>query len=145
MSDELHSTVTDEVFEPDELLKSFLSVYPEFSGIITNEEEQSKVMSIVKQLKCLYPEFENLDTCVNLYPFFMLLAHYIVYLGYSKSLGIYAQNGLVASSSIDGVSVSYQSSPYSRGDELTYFLGLTPYGMQYLAWLARRAGLRLVN
>ena len=74
----------------------------------------------------------------------MLLAHYLVMRGFTQEIGIFSQNGQVSSSSIDGVSVSYQSSPYSS-DELTYFLSLTPYGMAYLAWLRRQAGLRIIN
>ena len=91
-----------------------------------------------------YPEFLDLDKCYDKQPFFMLLAHYLVMRGFTQEIGIFSQNGQVSSSSIDGVSVSYQSSPYSS-DELTYFLSLTPYGMAYLAWLRRQAGLRIIN
>ena len=127
-----------------ELLQSFLIIYPEFSEIFKDENSVNRVLAIVEQLKCLYPEFNDLDKCYNKQPFFMLLAHYIVMSGLSNEIGIFAQNGLVASSSIDGVSVSYQGSPYTS-DELTYFLSLTPYGMAYLAWLRRQAGLRIIN
>lgn len=127
-----------------ELLQSFLIIYPEFSEIFKDENSVNRVLAIVEQLKCLYPEFNDLDKCYNKQPFFMLLAHYIVMSGLSNEIGIFAQNGLVSSSSIDGVSVSYQGSPYSS-DELTYFLSLTPYGMAYLAWLRRQAGLRIIN
>ena len=110
------------------------------------QEQIDNFIAIIDQVRCLYPEFMDLKKCQNKYPFLMLIAHYAVMAGLTKSIGIYAQNGLVASSSIDGVSVSYQSSPYStKGDELTYYLSLTPYGLQYLAWLARQAGLKIVN
>lgn len=127
-----------------ELLQNFLIIYPEFSEIFKDENSINRVLAIVEQLKCLYPEFSDLEKCYNKQPFFMLLAHYIVMSGLSNEIGIFAQNGLVASSSIDGVSVSYQGSPYTS-DELTYFLSLTPYGMAYLAWLRRQAGLRIIN
>lgn len=146
----LNQEVTEpEVTEPEpiilpELLQSFLIIYPEFSEIFKDENSVNRVLAIVEQIKCLYPEFNDLDKCYNKQPFFMLLAHYIVMSGLSNEIGIFAQNGLVASSSIDGVSVSYQGSPYSS-DELTYFLSLTPYGMAYLAWLRRQAGLRIIN
>lgn len=134
---------------PDEYVEIFealLTIYPEFKPILETQEQIDNFIAIINQVRCLYPEFRSLNTCQDRYPFLMLIAHYAVMAGLTKSIGIFAQNGLVASSSIDGVSVSYQSSPYStKGDELTYYLSLTPYGLQYLAWLARQAGLRIVN
>ena len=129
-----------------EIIEALLVIYPEFKPILETQEQVDNFLAIINQVRCLYPEFSDLKKCQNKYPFLMLIAHYAVMAGLTKSIGIYAQNGLVASSSIDGVSVSYQSSPYSpKGDELTYYLSLTPYGLQYLAWLARQAGLKIVN
>lgn len=129
-----------------EIIEALLTIYPEFKPILETQEQIDNFIAIINQVRCLYPEFNNLKICQNKYPLLMLIAHYAVMAGLTKSIGIYAQNGLVASSSIDGVSVSYQSSPYStKGDELTYYLSLTPYGLQYLAWLARQAGLKIVN
>lgn len=129
-----------------EIIDALLVIYPEFKPILETQEQINNFIAIINQVRCLYPEFNDLKKCQNKYPFLMLIAHYAVMAGLTKSIGIYAQNGLVASSSIDGVSVSYQSSPYStKGDELTYYLSLTPYGLQYLAWLARQAGLKIVN
>jgi hypothetical protein len=129
-----------------EIIEALLTIYPEFKPILETQEQINNFIAIIDQVRCLYPEFNDLKKCQNKYPFLMLIAHYAVMAGLTKSIGIYAQNGLVASSSIDGVSVSYQSSPYStKGDELTYYLSLTPYGLQYLAWLARQAGLKIVN
>ena len=129
-----------------EIVEALLVIYPEFKPILETQEQIDNFIAIINQVRCLYPEFRSLNTCQDRYPFLMLIAHYAVMAGLTKSIGIYAQNGLVASSSIDGVSVSYQSSPYStKGDELTYYLSLTPYGLQYLAWLARQAGLKIVN
>ena len=134
---------------PDEYVEIFealLTIYPEFKPVLKTQEQIDNFIAIINQVRCLYPEFRSINTCQYRYPFLMLIAHYAVMAGLTKSIGIYAQNGLVASSSIDGVSVSYQSSPYStKGDELTYYLSLTPYGLQYLAWLARQAGLKIVN
>lgn len=129
-----------------EIIEALLTIYPEFKPVLETQEQIDSFIAIIDQVRCLYPEFMDLKKCQNKYPFLMLIAHYAVMAGLTKSIGIYAQNGLVASSSIDGVSVSYQSSPYStKGDELTYYLSLTPYGLQYLAWLARQAGLKIVN
>lgn len=135
--------IAEEYFE---IVSALLVIYPEFKAILETQEQVDNFLAIIDQVRCLYPEFSDLKKCQNKYPFLMLIAHYAVMAGLTKSIGIYAQNGLVASSSIDGVSVSYQSSPYStKGDELTYYLSLTPYGLQYLAWLARQAGLKIVN
>lgn len=132
--------------EYTEIIGALLVIYPEFKPVLETQEQVDSFIAIIDQVRCLYPEFSDLKKCQNKYPFLMLIAHYAVMAGLTKSIGIYAQNGLVASSSIDGVSVSYQSSPYStKGDELTYYLSLTPYGLQYLAWLARQAGLKIVN
>ena len=126
------------------LLQDFLVIYGEFTPIFKDESAVNRVLALIEELKCLYPEFSDLERCMDKHPFYMLLAHYLVMRGFTQELGIFSQNGLVSSSSIDGVSVSYQSSPYSS-DELTYFLSLTPYGIMYLAWLRRQAGLRVIN
>ena len=135
---------TEEALILPKLLQDFLVIYGEFMPIFKDESVVNRVLALIEQLKCLYPEFSVLDKCDDKHPFYMLLAHYLVMRGFTQDLGIFSQNGLVASSSIDGVSVSYQSSPYSS-DELTYFLSLTPYGIAYLAWLRRQAGLRIIN
>ena len=150
MIDELKISIESEADIKQDLelltepLASFVKFYPEFAEIFKDESVVDNALALVEQIKCLYPEFLDLDTCSNKQPFFMLLAHYLVMRGFTQEIGIFSQNGQVSSSSIDGVSVSYQNSPYSS-DELTYFLSLTPYGMAYLAWLIRQAGLRIIN
>lgn len=130
---------------PDEL-RQFLEVYQEFKNAITLQDDVDSFMVVFDKIKCLYPEFRDFTKCKTLFPFYMLVAHYSVMAGLGESIGLLPQKGLTASSSVGDVSVSYQASPYStKGDELTYFLSLTPYGIEYLAWLARQAGLRIVN
>lgn len=100
---------------------------------------------IFKRVTCLYPEFKDAKKCQKV-PLYALVAHYFVYQGFASSIGILSQKGLVASSSVGDVSVSYQASPYAaKGNDFNYFLSLTPYGMEYLAWLQRQAGLSYVN
>lgn len=150
MIDELKISIENEADIKQDLelltepLASFVKFYPEFGEIFKDESVVDNALALVEQIKCLYPEFLDLDKCYDKQPFFMLLAHYLVMRGFTQEIGIFSQNGQVSSSSIDGVSVSYQNSPYSS-DELTYFLSLTPYGMAYLAWLRRQAGLRIIN
>lgn len=101
--------------------------------------------SLFKRVTCLYPEFRDAKKCQKV-PLYALVAHYFVYQGFASSIGILSQKGLVASSSVGDVSVSYQASPYAaKGNDFNYFLSLTPYGMEYLAWLQRQAGLLYVN
>lgn len=101
--------------------------------------------SVFKRVTCLYPEFRDVKKCQKV-PLYALVAHYFVYQGFASSIGILSQKGLVASSSVGDVSVSYQASPYAaKGNDFNYFLSLTPYGMEYLAWLQRQAGLSYVN
>lgn len=127
-------------------LKQFLAVYPEFKSAIKTQDDVNNFLVIFDKVKCLYPEFKDLGKCKDKFPFYMLVAHYLVMGGLSKSIGILPQNGLIANSSVGDVSIAYQASPYStKGDELTYYLSLTPYGMEYLSWLARQSGLRIVN
>lgn len=127
-------------------LNQFLAVYPEFEPAIKTQDDVDKFLVVFDKVKCLYPEFKDLSKCKDKFPFYMLVAHYLVMSGLTKSIGILPQNGLIANSSVGDVSIGYQASPYStKGDELTYYLSLTPYGMEYLAWLARQAGLRIVN
>ena len=150
MIDELKISIENEADIKQDLelltepLADFVKFYPEFAEIFKDESVIDNALALVEQIKCLYPEFLDLDKCYDKQPFFMLLAHYLVMRGFTQEIGIFSQNGQISSSSIDGVSVSYQSSPYSS-DELTYFLSLTPYGMAYLAWLRRQAGLRIIN
>ncbi|HDZ5042715.1 TPA: DUF4054 domain-containing protein [Campylobacter jejuni] len=133
-------------FDYPQILKDFLNSFPEFKPLFKSEDDVNFFLSIVNKVRCLYHEFNDLDKCCNKIPFLLLVAHYLVMSGFSQSIGITASNGLVTSSSVGDVSVSFQTSPYSsKGDEFTYFMSLTPYGMQYLAWLSRQAGLTIVN
>lgn len=137
--------------EPDfwgKLLDEFLAIYPEFEPLFEGEgaeKMKARFKTLFHKISCLYPEFSDLKSCKNKLPYFMLVAHNAVIAGLGTPLGILAQNGLVASSSVGGVSVSYQGSPYANADEFGYFMSLTPYGKEYLAWLARQAGLSYVN
>lgn len=133
-------------FEYPQILKDFLASFPEFKPLFNNQESINFFLTKVEMVKCRFKEYKDLSKCENLYSFFLLVAHFLVMSGFSQSIGINYTNGLVASSSVGDVSVSFQSSPYStKGDEFVYFMSLTPYGMDYLAWLSRQAGLRIVN
>lgn len=139
----------DDDFKLDEVdnedLEFFLSIYPEFKKVFTSQDDVKNFESVFNRVSCLYPEFKNKTQCQKV-PFYALVAHYFVYQGFGSKVGILAQKGLVASSSVGDVSVSYQSSPYAtKGNDSSYFLSLSPYGMEYLAWLQRQAGIVYVN
>ncbi len=131
-----------------DILDKFLTIYPEFKPVCESDEQKARFDSVVAKVQCIYTEFKDLDKCSDLYPFLALTAHYFVVGGNAESIGIVSTQGtgLIASSSIGDVSVSYQASPYStKGDDFTYFLASTRYGQEYLAWLARQTGLNYVN
>lgn len=131
----------------EQIYEKFIKIYPEFKPVLETDEQKELFYAQVEKVKCLYPEFKELDICNCSLPFLALVAHYFVAGGFSAEIGITsAQQGVLASSSVGDISVSYQSSPYAtKGDEFTYFLATTRYGQEYLAWLARQSGLRYVN
>lgn len=133
--------------DKEQICEKFLRIYPEFKPVLETDEQKENFYSQIEKVKCLYPEFKDLNACSCSLPFLALLAHYFVAGGFSAEIGITsAQQGVLASSSVGDISVSYQSSPYAtKGDEFTYFLATTRYGQEYLAWLARQSGLRYVN
>lgn len=126
-------------------LKQFLAVYSEFKPAIKTQDDVNNFLVVFDKVKCL-DEFKDLSKCKDKFLFYMLVAHFSVMGGLTKSIGILPQNGLIANSSIGDVSVGYQASPYStKGNEFTYYLSLTPYGMEYLSWIDRQAGLIIAN
>lgn len=128
-----------------ELLAYFLYVYPEFKSLFKDKESIEYFTMLSDKVISVYFSNKPLKSKADRYPLFMLIAHKLVMSGFSKSIGILSQDGAIASSSVGEVSVSFQATPYSNGDEFTYNLSLTPYGREYLEWLARQAGLRIVN
>ncbi len=137
--------ITDLPNEPSEPTETETPTFEYEEVEVFNEVAFYNWVSVFRRVSCLYPEFKNVKDCKKI-PLFALVAHYFVYQGFASSIGILSQKGLVASSSVGDVSVSYQSSPYAnKGNDFSYFLSLTPYGMEYLAWLQRQAGLLYVN
>lgn len=74
----------------------------------------------------------------------MLVAHFLTMGGYVKDIGIEANAGVISSSSIDGVSVSFQQAPYGK-DNFNYELSLTKYGREYLFYLSTHKGVQYIN
>ena len=115
------------------LYNLFIETYKEFKGI-----ESSEVTNMFQKIGCIYPKYKDLVKTSDLnlcdsYPFFMLTAHYLCIEGKAEVVGINRSNGVVSSSSIDGVSVSYATMPYK--DNFQYFFSQTPYGQEYLAYI----------
>ena len=139
--------------EWDDLVDKFLLIYPEFSPLLNtgNAEKDAQNKAFIKvifeKIRCLYPEFNELEKCKQSLPYLMLVAHYLTMSGRASDLGITGASGVMANSSVGDVSVGYQPAPYSGADtdEFRYWLSLSPYGKEYLAWLARQSGLLYVN
>ena len=139
--------------EWDDLVDKFMLIYPEFVPLLNtgNAEKDAQNKAFIKvifeKIRCLYPEFSELDKCKQSLPYLMLVAHYLTMSGRASDLGITGASGVMANSSVGDVSVGYQPAPYSGADtdEFRYWLSLSPYGKEYLAWLARQSGLLYVN
>lgn len=133
----------EEIIKP-ELLTQFLGVYPEFNPLFVTQEQIDRFEIINDKLQCIYPEFNQLFLCKNKYPYFMILAHYLVMSGEAKSINILPSSGIKSSSAVGNVSVGFQATPYDK-DNFSYWLALSPYGREYLAWLQRQVGMVYVN
>lgn len=115
------------------LISLFIKEYREFN-VLDNET----IKTTIEKIKCLYEEYslidiDSMNECKLNYPFFMLVAHYLA-LKHGEELGLNT-NLNIASSSIDGVSVSYQLQ--NANDNQEYFLNKTIYGQEYLAYMRR--------
>lgn len=124
-------------------LEGFIQVYPEFKPFQDIDDSNQIFENLKIKIQCVYPIFKNLNNDCNILPFFMLIAHYLVMEGRVVSLGMNPPSGIVNSSSVGSVSVSFESKPYSNSFE--YFLSQTPYGLEFLAWWNSKTGVRYVN
>lgn len=140
-------------FTNSPLLKNFLARFPEFKPLFETQESFTDFYRFVDDLKCyggmqIFKDFDEVNTvkCLE-YPFFNALAHFIVMSGYANSIGLNEQSGLIASSSVGSVSVSYQQSPYTNSNfgKYDYWWAQTKYGQAYLAWKQTKVEFICVN
>ncbi len=122
----------------------FFKTFPELKPTASTKEGLERWQNVMKKVKCIYQEYSQPENICTAYPLFALTAHYGIIEGLGKEVGIVRADGVVASSSVGDVSVSFQTQPYGN-NEFTYFLGLTKYGLEFLAWLNRRSGLYYAN
>ena len=133
--DELRKIVSErEESEPDDdFYNLFLKTYPEFKAV-----PYEIVCNMFLKITSIYPKYKDLEQASEaippeVYPFFMLVAHYLCIEGKAEVAGFNRSAGVVSSSSIDGVSVSYVAPPLK--DNFQYFFSKTPYGQEYLAYI----------
>lgn len=132
------------------LIDDFILTYPEFTplfqtgGSIT-PEGQALFDVVLNKVQCLYPEYQDLTQCLNKYPLFMLIAHTLVIEGRAVSIGIKVPTGNKTSSSVGGVSVSYQVNSSYGDNDYGYYLSFTKYGKEYLAFIDRNNCMVYVN
>ena len=143
--DELRRIVREqEESEPDDdFYKLFLQTYPEFKAV-----PYGIVCDMFLKINCIYPKYKDLEQTSEaippeVYPFFMLVAHYLCIEGKAEIAGFNRSSGVVSSSSIDGVSVSYVAPPLK--DNFQYFFSKTPYGQEYLAYINSNNVMLYVN
>lgn len=120
--------------DDDDFYKLFLQTYPEFKAV-----PYEVVCDMFLKITCIYPKYKDLEQTSEaippeVYPFFMLVAHYLCIEGKAEIAGFNRSAGVVSSSSIDGVSVSYVAPPLK--DNFQYFFSKTPYGQEYLAYIS---------
>lgn len=133
-----------EDLEIPKLLEDFLAVYPEFTPLYTTQKSIDRFMLLAEKIKCIYPRFKNAERCSDKFPYFMLVAHYIVMSGEAKTIGILPSSGIKSNSSVGDVSVGFQATPYDK-DNFSYWLALSSYGREYLSWLQTQIGMTYVN
>ena len=120
--------------DDDDFYKLFLQTYPEFKAV-----PYEIVCDMFLKITSIYPKYKDLEQTSEaipseVYPFFMLVAHYLCIEGKAEVAGFNRSAGVVSSSSIDGVSVSYVVPPLK--DNFQYFFSKTPYGQEYLAYIS---------
>ena len=121
----------------------FLQTYAEFKSVAFQD-----VVNMFVKISCIYPKYKDLvqkndPNLCDTYPFFMLVAHYLCIEGKAEAAGFNRSGGVVSSSSIDSVSVSYVTPPYK--DNFQYFFSQTPYGQEYLAYISTNNVMMYVN
>ena len=121
----------------------FLQTYAEFKSVAFQD-----VVNMFVKISCIYPKYKDLvqkndPNLCDTYPFFMLVAHYLCIEGKAEVAGFNRSGGVVSSSSIDSVSVSYVAPPLK--DNFQYFFSKTPYGQEYLAYINSNNVMLYVN
>lgn len=132
------------------LIDDFILTYPEFTPLFETEgvitpEGQAIFDVVLNKVQCLYPEYADLNQCINKYPLFMLIAHTLVMEGRATSIGINVPTGNKTSSSVGGVSVSYQVNNNYGDNDYGYYLSFTKYGREYLAFIDRNNFMEYIN
>ena len=120
--------------DDDDFYNLFLQTYSEFKAV-----PYEIVCDMFLKITSIYPKYKDLEKTSEaippeVYPFFMLVAHYLCIEGKAEVAGFNRSAGVVSSSSIDGVSVSYVAPPLK--DSFQYFFSKTPYGQEYLAYIS---------
>ena len=106
-------------------LARFRILYPQFNGV-----QDDVVLALADSAKCYLAGCEG--HCLE--QLWMLMVAHMLQLRQNQDSGT-AQPGAVVSASIDKVSVSFAAPP--SGTSMDHWLGLTPYGLEYMALAAR--------
>ena len=60
--------------DKEQICEKFLRIYPEFKPVLETDEQKESFYAQIEKVKCLYPEFKDLNACGCSLPF---LAHFI--------------------------------------------------------------------
>lgn len=122
----------------------FFETYPEFDGYVSSD----RVEAVARKAFILYPVLHN-GCCENYrLASCMVVGHLLIrgglVIGSEESSGLGSNvNGVVQSANVDSVSVGFQAKPIHNLAE-DYFAS-TPYGLEFLAWLATISGVDYIN
>lgn len=123
-------------------LQEFILIYPEFQKFTENPDAEQIFEIQSKEVMCMFPILKDVTDCTK-FPTYALIAHYMIMNNRFNSIGFNAPDGIVNSSSVGSVSVSFESKIFSN--QFEYFLSQTPYGLKFLAWWNSKTGVRYVN
>ena len=138
VGDGLPPSVPDEPIVPDDI---FYQIYPEFIGKVALEQ----VQAVRARVYILFPVLHNGKTQEQQIAACMVIAHFIArsaMIAGNGQIGAGA-GGVASSASVGGVSVGIMAMPIK--DMTEYFFASTPYGQEFLMWLATIGGCCYVN
>lgn len=126
---------------PEPIADLFYEVYPEFADKVNPDT----VNAAVRRVYILYAVLRGGATEELRIAACMAAAHYLARSSAVTSEGEIGGGavGVVTNASVGGVSVGMQQKPVK--DMFEDFFASTPYGQEFLAWLATVGGISYVN
>lgn len=123
-------------------LQDFILFYPEFEKFAELDNAEQIFQMQLKEVLCMFPSLAKPTEC-HQFPIYALIAHYMIMNNRFASIGFTRPDGIINSSSVGSVSVSFESKLFSN--QFEYFLSQTPYGLKFLAYWNSQTGVLYAN